>query len=172
MDNIYLVGFMGSGKSTLGKKLSEIKNYEFIDTDKEIEKINSMTINQIFKNFDESFFRQEELSLLKTILKQKKTIISTGGGFVCFNNIMKTIKKNGISIYLKYSSKNLYKRLKENYQERPLINKIQENKREEFISELLQKREKFYLESNFVIDCLSLNEDDILRKINSLISTT
>ena len=99
MDNIYLVGFMGSGKSTLGKKLSEIKNYKFIDTDKEIEKINSMTINQIFKNFDESFFRQEELSLLKTILKQKKTIISTGGGFVCFNNIMKTIKKNGISIY-------------------------------------------------------------------------
>ena len=88
MQNIYLVGFMGSGKSTIGKKLSKKLNLKFLDTDKIIEKKNSMTINQIFYNQGEKFFRNEEKRLLIVLNKYKKTIISTGGGFVCNSRII------------------------------------------------------------------------------------
>ena len=108
MPNIYLIGFMGSGKSTLGTLLSNSLNFNFIDTDKLIEKRNSMSISNIFKTKGELFFRNEETKIIKEIIKLKKTIVSTGGGMPCFNNNIETLNKYGKTIYLDYDIESLY----------------------------------------------------------------
>ena len=82
MKNIFLVGFMGSGKSSIGKSLSQKLNLNHLDTDRMIEKQNSMSIKEIFKNKDEKFFRHEEFKLITSLSKTKNQIISTGGSAV------------------------------------------------------------------------------------------
>ena len=169
MENIYLVGFMGCGKSTIAEKLSKEINFKHIDTDSIIEEQNSMSISEIFKNKDEKYFRNEEYKILEKILNQKRIVVSTGGGFVCSRDIMNKINKNNLSIYLKLNTDNLHKRLKSNYKKRPLLSNIKTEKMKEFINSLLIKREEFYAKSSIIIDCNELNTKEILRKINPLI---
>ena len=107
MENIYLVGFMGCGKSTIAEKLSKEINFKHIDTDSIIEEQNSMSISEIFKNKDEKYFRNEEYKILEKILNQKRIVVSTGGGFVCRRDIMNKINKNNLSIYLKLTADNI-----------------------------------------------------------------
>ena len=160
---------MGCGKSTIAEKLSKEINFKHIDTDSIIEEQNSMSINEIFKNKDEKYFRNEEYKILEKILNQKRIVVSTGGGFVCSRDIMNKINKNNLSIYLKLTADNLHKRLKLNYKKRPLLSNIKKEKLKEFINSLLIQREEFYAKSSIVIDCNELNKKEILRKINTLI---
>ena len=169
MENIYLVGFMGCGKSTIAEKLSKEINFKHIDTDSIIEEQNSISISEIFKNKGEKYFRNEEYKILEKILNQKRIVVSTGGGFVCRRDIMNKINKNNLSIYLKLSADNLHKRLKSNYKKRPLLSNIEAEKLKYFINSLLIKREEFYAKSRIIIDCNELNKKEILRKINSLV---
>ena len=161
---------MGSGKSTIGKKLSKKLNLNFLDTDKIIEKKNSMTINQIFYNKGEKYFRNEEKKLLIELNKYKKTIISTGGGFVCNSRIIDLINKNNFTIYLKYKSETLYKRLLKEKQNRPLLKNLKEPDLKKLIENLLFSREKYYNKSKIIIECKEINENEILREIYSTIS--
>ena len=165
MPNIYLVGFMGSGKSTLGILLSNTLNFNFIDTDKLIEKRNSMSISNMFKTKGELFFRDEEKKILKEIIKLNKTIISTGGGMPCFNNNIETLNKHGKTIYLDYDIETLYLRLKKD-NNRPLLNNKSLKKN---IQKTLNTRKEIYNKCNYTILCKNLNQDEILREINSLI---
>jgi shikimate kinase len=165
MPNIYLIGFMGSGKSTLGILLSNSLNFNFIDTDELIEKRNSMSISNIFKTKGELFFRNEEKKIIKEIIKLNKTIVSTGGGMPCFNNNIETLNKYGKTIYLDYDIESLYLRLKED-NKRPLLSNKSLKKD---IQELLNTRRKIYNKCNYTILCKNLNQDEVLREINSLI---
>ena len=171
MKNIFLVGFMGSGKSSIGKRLSKKLNLNHLDTDRIIEKQNSMSIKEIFNNKDEKFFRKEEFKLITSLCKTKNQIISTGGGLFCNNDIVKYINENGISIYLKYSSEILYERLKSNNEDRPKLAHIKNEKLKSFIDDLLSERDKYYRKSTITIECNDLKKEEILRKINSLIIT-
>ena len=165
MPNIYLVGFMGSGKSTLGILLSNSLNFNFIDTDKLIEKRNSMSISNIFKTKGELFFRNEETKIIKAIIKLNKTIVSTGGGMPCFNNNIETLNKHGKTIYLDYDIDSLYLRLKDD-NKRPLLNNKSLKRK---IQELLNIRREIYNKCNYTILCQNLNQDEVLREINALI---
>ncbi len=160
---------MGSGKSTIAKMLSREIYFEHIDTDSIIEKQNCMTVNQIFKKKGVEYFRNEESKLIDKILNKNKIVISTGGGFVCNNDIIKKINKNDISIYLKLTSKKLYERLKFNHKKRPLLLNIKSDKLKKYINDLLSERENYYSKSKIIIDCNKLSKEEILRKINSLI---
>ena len=162
---------MGSGKTTIGKKLAEIFNLKFLDTDKIIEKKNRMTINQIFNKHGEKYFRNEEKKIITDLKKHKNSIISTGGGFVCYNNIMNIINQDYITIYLKYSSEILYERLKKEKEKekRPILKNIKKKELKYFITNLLSNREKYYEKSKVIIECTNLNDQKILRKINSMI---
>ena len=171
MKNIFLVGFMGSGKSSIGKRLSKKLNLNHLDTDRIIEKQNSMSIKEIFNNKDEKFFRKEEFKLITTLSKTKNQIISTGGGLFCNNDIVKYINENSISIYLKYSSEILYERLKSNNEDRPILTHIKNEELKYFIDDLLGERDKYYKKSTITIECNDLTKEEILRKINSLIIT-
>ena len=118
---IFIIGFMGSGKSTVGKELAGRLGYRFIDMDQEIERDQGMSINEIFNGPGETFFREMESKLLKQLIKLDDIVVSTGGGVPCNKDNMEIIKTNGISIYLEMSPEAILSRLKDASDERPLI---------------------------------------------------
>ena len=157
--NICFVGFMGSGKSILGKDLSKLYNIEFFDSDLEIEKKIGKSINQIFIDSGEKYFRKIEEKVCIDILKVENCIISLGGGSIINSKIRKIIKKNSFSIYLKVDINVLLKRLKSS-KKRPLL----KYSNKEDIKKLYNEREIFYNKSDLVIDNNN-NKYDAIQKI-------
>lgn len=148
---IFLIGFMGSGKSTIGKKLSDILNYDFIDSDFWIEKEQGISINSIFNTKGEVFFRDLELKFIQTINPNKPTIIATGGGLPCFNGNIEKLKKLGTVIHLKVSLDLIIERLQFDAT-RPLLNNQVDFEKINFIQNKLEERNVFYKQAHFTID--------------------
>lgn len=146
---IILVGFMGSGKTTFGKKLAKKLNYQFVDTDKEIETLVGMSINTVFEKKGEIYFRQLEREYIKQ-LKVQNVVIATGGGLPCFYNNMNYLNKIGVTVYLKYSVEELFERLKKENSFRPLLKEKTELELFKFIEQLLKSRESYYLKAQTV----------------------
>ena len=150
MKNIYLLGFMGSGKSYLGKWLSEKFNLNFLDLDQFIEDSTQLSIPQIFSSIGEEGFREQEAKLLRKTTDFNQYIISCGGGTPCFHDNMKWIKNHGISIYLKTSEELLFKRLNNQKTGRPLISSMSDDDLRHFISIKISEREKFYEQADYL----------------------
>ena len=167
--NIFLIGFMGSGKSSLGKRLANKLKYEFIDLDTELENTRGMTVNEIFNSFGESSFREMESDWIKNFDKSN-CLISLGGGTPCFNDNMSLINKKGLSIYLKVSSNSLTNRLHLSKSARPLIANIKNDKLKlkEFIDEMMTEREKFYLKANIHFDGESVNAEKLENMVEMI----
>ena len=152
--HIVLVGFMGSGKSTIGKMLAQQLKRPFIDTDQEVERSEGMTIAQIFEQKGESYFRKAENDMLQSILKSKvPSVIATGGGAPCFLDGIEYILKYSYSFYLKVGRQTLLERV-EGDKSRPLA--VNKTKRElkQFIDVSLRKRETFYKKANRTIQSI------------------
>jgi shikimate kinase len=159
---IFLIGFMGSGKTTVGKRIALRLNYSFIDMDRVIENEAGMPINRIFDEKGEDEFRRIEHELVLKISKMKKVVVSTGGGVPCFFDNMEIINNNGISIYLKMTPEDLLKRLKGSKYERPLIRDLSTAELADYITEKLREREPYYLRSKHVVDGTELNIPGII----------
>lgn len=160
---ICLIGMPGSGKTTLGKEIARIFDYEFIDMDSLIKKETGLKISQIFLNKGEEYFRSIETSILeKIILNDKKLIISTGGGIVLRNQ--KILKKT-YNIYLECNINTLVKRLGSS-KERPLIgDNIVKN-----VNQLLIEREILYKTiSNAIVDS-NKTKKNIINQIQEIIT--
>ena len=166
---IYLIGYMGAGKTTLASKLSKQLQLPFLDTDFEIEKKAKKSISDIFKDEGELHFRMLENELLNQI--KNNIIVSCGGGIPMHNDNMLRINKKGISIYLKASAKNLASRLKNEKKYRPLIANIPDEKLEDYIKEDLQNRSSYYNLSHHTVSINNKTEDKLLREIYALIRT-
>lgn len=164
---IYIIGYMGSGKTTIAKELSNMLKLPYVDTDKEIQKKTNYTINEIFKKFDEIYFRKKEKEILTSITGNK--IVSTGGGLPIYSDNMRYIKKNGISIYLKTPIQILYNRLKNSSDNRPLIQNIKNSDLKKFINKQIKQREYFYKQANYILETKDLSKEEILRKIHSFV---
>ncbi|MBO3099856.1 shikimate kinase [Gelidibacter pelagius] len=152
--SIVLIGYMGSGKSTIGKKLSEIINFEFIDLDDYIQKKENLSIPQIFEAKGEIYFRKREHLYLKEVLQLNNIILSLGGGTPCYGNNMDTIlnAENTHSIYLKSSIPILVRRLTPEKTQRPLIAHLKSDEElTEFIGKHLFERSYYYSQSNQTI---------------------
>ena len=149
MKNIYLLGFMGSGKSFFGKYLSQKFNLNYLDLDEFIETSMKLSIPQIFHSSGEKGFREYEANLLRKTIDFNKNIISCGGGTPCFHDNMKWIKDHGISIYLKTSEELLFKRLNNQKEGRPLISSMLDDDLKHFISIKIKEREKFYEQADY-----------------------
>jgi shikimate kinase len=119
--NIILIGFMGSGKSVIGKRLSEKLKMEYLDMDERIQEKLDMTMNEIFKLRGETFFRREELLLLQQIQADSNMVIATGGGIILQRDCMDILSNMGIIFYLKCSFKSINQRIR-NENTRPLYN--------------------------------------------------
>jgi len=152
MNRIFLIGYMGSGKTTVGHLLATKLGYGFVDMDTYMEEKLFKSVHQIFVEFGEKKFRLIEQHCLHEIADFDHVIISTGGGTPCFFDNMKYINDHGISVYLKLPAEVLTKRLEESHaNKRPLLS---ERKGEEllmFIKEGLSIREPFYSQANFSV---------------------
>lgn len=149
INNIVLIGFMGCGKTAIGKNISSELKYEHIDTDDYIEKKAGMKIAEIFDKFGEDYFRKLENEAAKQISEYEGYVISTGGGIIKNEENIFLLKKNGIVVYLKSSPNKIFKNTKNNMS-RPLLNTDDRLKR---IEQLLQEREPLYLKyADLVVD--------------------
>jgi shikimate kinase len=162
---IFLIGFMFSGKSTVGKKLASIMNYNFIDTDKYFEEKYKISIFDFFEKFGEEMFRKFEHEILKELVLKDKVIISTGGGLPCFNNNMDIINKEGISIYLEMPYNAIINRQKNSKQKRPLLKNKTQEEIETYLLDLLTKREPIYKKSKIKIDSQNIDFSSLKETI-------
>ena len=160
---VYLTGYMGSGKTTVGKKLARQLDYDFVDTDELIVAMAGKTVQAIFDTEGEDAFRLLEHSVLKSLANRINTVISTGGGTPCFFNNMQIMKKTGIVIYLKMHPNSILKRLKLAKNPRPLLRNIPEEELLPFITNQLIRREQFYLNAHFTIKGESLDIDEVVK---------
>ena len=160
---IFLVGFMGSGKSTVGQQLSGRLGYSFIDMDQRLEAEHGMTINEIFEKLGEKAFREMENHLLEEMFSLQDTVISTGGGLPCTGNNMDLINEKGVSIYLRMEPEALLHRLSRGKRRRPLIRDLSREELETFIREKLREREPVYLKAHHIISGLDLNMDQLVK---------
>ena len=162
--NLTLTGMMGVGKSTIGKILAKKLNYNFVDVDNIIELKEGSSINSIFKNKSETYFRKVENDITLTELKKSNSVISLGGGAFLNNAIRKNTKKTSISFWLDVPIEELIKRLKKNKQRPLLFNKNINNA----VKKIYFDRKKIYNEADYRIKCDSLTAEDIAKKILNL----
>ena len=165
---IFLVGFMFSGKSTVGKLLAKSMGYEHIDTDHMFESLYNISINDFFEKYGQDLFRELERKLLLTLIEKDNIVISTGGGLPCFHNNMELIKQNGISIHINMSFKSIIHRQKKSKKNRPLLKNKSQEEIEIFLQDLLAKRIDIYNQSNIIIKGEDLSIKELKEKILTL----
>ncbi len=159
MARIFLIGYMGSGKTTLGRKLASRLNYDFIDLDHALEEQAGMTIAEYFSSFGETAFRVAESEILKQTAYPENVIISTGGGAPCFFDNMDWMNANGTTLYIKLSPKTLADRLEHGKEARPILRDKHGDELVAFIAEKLTEREPFYTRAKVIIEGLGLTAD-------------
>ena len=166
----FLVGYMGSGKTTVGKQLAKKLNLQFIDMDLFIETRFHKNISAIFEEKGEVNFREIERKALHEIIDFENVVISTGGGLPCFFDNMDVMNKTGTTIYLKVSIEELANRLKNGKQKRPLIKDKKPEEIKNFIAGHLKEREVFYNKATFIFETDELFSSETFRtKIEMLI---
>lgn len=163
---ISLIGYMGSGKTIIGNILAQKTSFICIDLDKEIEKIENKSVDDIFKDNRELYFRKKENEVLKQVLKQNnKIVLSTGGGTPIFYNNLHLINQYSTSFYLYLSPNELAKRLMNQKEQRPLIKHLNNENLTEFIAKHLFERNKFYQQAKHIINCQNRSVDEIVINI-------
>jgi shikimate kinase len=160
---IFLIGFMGSGKSTLGTKLARRIGYRFMDMDHLIEETAEMSIPEIFNEHGEEVFRKWEHDILLELCSREKLVIATGGGAPCHSQMMNMMNVHGSTIYIQLSPEALKDRLIKSRTERPLIMGKSEAELLDFITGLLEKRELFYGQAKYIVKGINLQAEELAR---------
>lgn len=169
MKNIVLTGFMGTGKSEVGRILAQKLGYTLVDADSEIEKEQGMTIKEIFKQYGEPRFREIEADMIKRLSEIERSIISTGGGAVLRQENMDNLRRKGVIVCLTASPETILKRTSNN-NDRPLLqveNPLQK------IKELLEFRRPYYERADVMIDTENKTPlevaDEIIEKVKGIL---
>ena len=149
-DNIALIGFMGSGKTTVGKLLAKTMDMKFVDIDKVIESQEKKSINDIFQKKGQIYFRDLEREVISQESLKNNCVIATGGGSILDNENIKRLKETAFIVFLNANIECLYLRLKDNTT-RPILNDVEDKKK--VIEELLEKRKFLYqISADYIID--------------------
>ena len=173
INTIFLTGYMGAGKTLIGKSLSKKINYEFYDLDNYLEIKEGKKVSEIFNQKNEVYFRKIENKYLNQLSsKNEKKIISTGGGTPCFKNNLNIIQdtSDSLSIYLKANVNTLVERLKNSITKRPLILHLNDDQElRDFITKHLFERSFYYEKSDIKIKTDDLELNDIVKLISELV---
>ncbi|MFY9308109.1 MAG: shikimate kinase [Bacteroidia bacterium] len=165
MAKFFLVGYMGSGKSTIGKQLAAKLKYDFIDLDSLIETDYHMSINEIFATKGEAEFRGMEHNTLKKVLEKNNVVVACGGGTPCYYDNMELMNRNGITIYIKMSTDTLISRLSQAKNSRPLLENKTEDELRTFVASQLERREDTYHQAHYVVKGKDLNVTELAKFI-------
>ncbi|MDI6803473.1 MAG: shikimate kinase [Bacteroidota bacterium] len=176
-DLIYFTGFMAGGKSTIGLIVANTLGYAYTDIDKEIETRSGKKVTEIFAELGESYFRELETQVLSEISKLPRHVISLGGGTIINPKNLKIIKSNGLLLYLKSGSENIFKRLRYKTDRPVFMDKdrkwLRDSELKDKIKMLMETREPFYQQSDltFLTDNkpVGVTVDEIIKRIKPLI---
>ena len=153
---IYLTGFMGSGKSTLGPRLADRLGYDFVDLDRHIERAVGSTVQDIFASQGEEAFRRLEAEHLRTVSRADRVVIALGGGAVTREDNLRFAKAQGRLIYLRMTPRRLADRLEKRAASRPMLHEkgqpLSGSALRKRISALLEQRESFYEQADIMLD--------------------
>jgi len=165
-NKIVLMGYMGSGKSTIARLLAVKLNYVAIDLDSLIEQRTGMKIPEIFKQKGEIYFRKLESRFLNELLQQKKQfVLALGGGTPCYAYNIKIIKNQAFSVYINLPVATLVDRLKTEKEQRPLVAHLNNKDLTEFVAKHLFERQTYYNEAQIIIHAKGLSLENICNKI-------
>lgn len=159
---IFLIGFMGSGKSTLGSKLARQIGYDFVDMDQLIEETAGMTVPGIFNELGEKVFRKWEHDIVLELSRREKVVISTGGGAPCHSDLMSIMNKNGTTVYIQLTPEALSHRLLNSKTERPLITGKSEQELLDYIHMKLEERDYYYTQATHTVDGINLQTGPLI----------
>ena len=161
--NYYLIGMMGSGKTTIGNLLSKKLDHNFFDIDQEIEKVSNLKIKDFFRIYGEHEFRKLEKSILTKLINEKnKFVISPGAGIFCNKELRETLLKECICVFLDAKLSTLISRLKKNLSNRPKLNK---GKLEDNLKQMYKERINHYNKSHFSINVSDTPIFEIVKNI-------
>ncbi|MBE7691008.1 shikimate kinase [Tenacibaculum piscium] len=169
---IILLGYMGCGKSTIGRLIASKKNFSFIDLDNYIEEKENKTVAEIFETKGEIYFRKKEDLYLKEILNLKQEIVlALGGGTPCYGNNMEYIlnDKTAKTVYLKTSINTIVARLINEKSQRPLVARLKQEELHEFVAKHLFERSYFYNQSEYKITVDNKNVHEIVAELNKIV---
>jgi shikimate kinase len=164
--HIYLVGFMGTGKTAVGRRLAQTLGREFVEMDQVIEEREGKKIVDIFSDHGEEYFRGREKAVLQDIAKASKLVVSCGGGIVIDNENIQVLKKTGVMVCLTASPEVIYERV-HSCTQRPLL-QVADPK--EKIRELIKQRQTQYAQAHYCIDTSSLSVQGVAEKIVELLT--
>lgn len=165
--NIVLIGFMGTGKSTVGSKVAGRLKRKFVDMDREIERIVGMTVSEIFKRYGEIRFRSEEKLMAQKLAREAGLVIAAGGGVVLDPVNMERLSQNGIIICLKAVPNDIYHRVNRKKGTRPLLRKGMDL---EDIEEMLKARESLYAQADYQVSTSGKSPEQVATEIIKLIN--
>ncbi|MGE5393471.1 MAG: shikimate kinase [Candidatus Saccharibacteria bacterium] len=160
---IYLIGYMGCGKSTLGRKLAAALQLSFIDLDTFLEEKYFKTILQIFAEEGEAGFRLKEQKVLHEVAAFDNIIVATGGGAPCFFDNMEVMNQSGFCIFLDVDTHSLVNRLIHAKTERPIIKGKSPEELYDFIEEMMQKRRPFYEKAHYILKGGEIRPEQVIE---------
>lgn len=168
MERIYLIGYMGSGKTTIGSVLAQSLNWSFIDLDELITNRSGKTVPEIFNQYGETVFRELEASALHSTFHKSHIVIATGGGTPCFYENLEKMKEHGSTIYLNVSVDELIRRLTSDPTIRPLVSGKTPGELGQHIQQHLSRRLTHYNKADYIVDADKEAETIILKILNLL----
>lgn len=169
---IFLVGYMGCGKSTIGRSLSKKLGMRFLDTDTQLEQRCGKSVSEIFASEGEERFRELEREALSEAASEKDAVVATGGGAPCFFDNMEAMNRAGVTVYFKMGAEKLAARLEHGKAKRPLLRGKSGPELIGFIRENIGRREPFYLKSKLIINCDGVSDDYIAEHVASYLNNT
>lgn len=158
MKPIFLIGYMGCGKSTLGRALQKATGLDFIDLDHYIENRFYQTVSELFASRGEEGFRRVEAAMLDEVSRFSDVVIACGGGTPCFFNNMELMNERGLTVWLTTPLNRLFERLQRNRSRRPILADKTDDELMEFITRALEERKPFYSKAQAQF-CATLLED-------------
>ncbi|MFQ6118069.1 MAG: shikimate kinase, partial [Candidatus Bipolaricaulia bacterium] len=164
MKNVYLIGFMGVGKSTIGRLLAERLKMKFYDTDELVEARAGRSIADIFAGEGEARFRELERQIIEEISQRDGQIIALGGGAPLNGDNWQAISSTGVTIYLRAGASTLFNRLKDEGS-RPLLAGLEGENRLEEIRRLLREREPYYKRAELIVECRERSATKLVEEI-------
>lgn len=164
--HIFLIGFMGVGKTTNGKKLAALLDYPFVDLDEVFVEQEGMPISDFFALHGEAAFREKEREILRSVAHIPASIVSTGGGAPCYFDNMEWMNKNGHTVYLTMPHQALANRLANSKRhKRPLIKDLSEEEILRLIEERMQQREPFYSQAKHHVPVIDLDLEKLAKNL-------
>ena len=167
MKPLFLVGYMGCGKSTLGRKLARRLGVDFIDTDALVEEREGASVADVFRYEGEERFRELERSVVERVAASGEAcIVATGGGLPTWSDNMEMLSKAGTTVYLRRSAEQIAARLSPHGRwKRPKLRGLDDRELVEFMSRNIAEREPYYAQAALVLDCDTLSDEEAVERI-------